>query len=138
MPLLANIGAVRPEARGRRLTGRAWTTFDSIFGADGARSDTFFRVGTEVTYENPFGRGGALFPCLGRQNRGPHTDQNREPPRLADVCRLPLPLLLQLQTNGAVSAAVEGITQRRCDGHLVISQVTRRGVFSHNWRVNAC
>jgi len=60
MPLLANIGAVRPESRAPRLTGRVWTTFDSIFGADGARSDSFFRTGTDLTLENPFGAGGAL------------------------------------------------------------------------------
>lgn len=59
-PLLASIGAVRPEDRGRRLSGRAWSSFDSIFAVDGERSDTFFRVGTEVIVENPFGAGGEL------------------------------------------------------------------------------
>lgn len=59
-PLLSSIGAVRPEQRERRLSGRAWTSFDSIFGVDGGRSDTFFRVGTEVIVENPFGAGGEL------------------------------------------------------------------------------
>jgi len=59
-PLLSSISVLRPEGRERRLSGRAWTSFDSIFGADGGRSDTFFRVGTEVIVENPFGGGGEL------------------------------------------------------------------------------
>lgn len=59
-PLLSSISAVHPEGRERRVSGRAWTSFDSIFGADGGRSDTFFRVGTEVIVENPFGNGGEI------------------------------------------------------------------------------
>jgi hypothetical protein len=59
-PLLSSIGAVRPGDRARRVSGRAWTSFDSIFAVDGKRSDTFFRAGTEVIVENPFGAGGEL------------------------------------------------------------------------------
>ncbi|MEZ6016650.1 MAG: hypothetical protein R3F49_16145 [Planctomycetota bacterium] len=60
MPLLAAVGTQRPEARPRRMTGRAWTSFDAIFGASGERSDSFFRAGMDLALENPFGRGGEL------------------------------------------------------------------------------
>lgn len=61
MPLLAGVGVQRPAERPRELSGRAWATFDSIFSADGGRSDTFFRTGTELVLENPFGAGGTLW-----------------------------------------------------------------------------
>jgi hypothetical protein len=60
LPLLAGVGAVRPERRERRFNGRVWTTFDGIAGLDGDRSDSLLRSGADVVVENPFGHGGTL------------------------------------------------------------------------------
>lgn len=74
MPLLAGGSAVRPRDRERRIGGRAWSSFDAIFGADGDRSDTFWRAGAEVVVTNPFGRGGELVldgELVGRETMRP-------------------------------------------------------------------
>lgn len=59
MPLLAQVGAVKPQEREPRLTGRTWFSGDQIFASEG-RSDTYLRLGAALQLENPFGNGGVL------------------------------------------------------------------------------
>jgi hypothetical protein len=60
MPLLARVRGVTPEDRTPSMRGRVYVTADQIFATDDDRSDTYARVGGEMVYENPFGRGGTL------------------------------------------------------------------------------
>lgn len=60
MPLLGKLEAVRPEARSPLLTGRVYAIGDGTWASGDAPSSSFWRLGTDVEYENPFGRGGAL------------------------------------------------------------------------------
>ncbi len=60
MPLLAEVGVVRPEERIRQLSGRYWLTADTTFATLDDRSDGFYRAGVDVLLENPFMQGGAL------------------------------------------------------------------------------
>ena len=59
MPLLAQVGAVKPHEREPSLTGRTWFSGDQIFASD-SRSDTYLRLGAALQLENPFGNGGIL------------------------------------------------------------------------------
>jgi len=59
LPLLTVIDAVRPEDRPMRRTGRHYVIADTHSGYD-SHSSLFFRAGSDVTYENAFGRGGSL------------------------------------------------------------------------------
>lgn len=60
MPLLIEMDGVRPETRTPLLSGRVYSIGDVRETSDDARSDSFFRLGTELLYENPFGNGGEL------------------------------------------------------------------------------
>jgi len=56
MSLLAKVRPVRPENRGLHVTGRIYTIAD----INGDSANSFARVGTDLLWENPFSRGGAL------------------------------------------------------------------------------
>jgi hypothetical protein len=58
MPLLAEVGAVKPSEREPKLTGRMYFAGDQILADE--RSDTYLRLGAALQLENPFGHGGAL------------------------------------------------------------------------------
>jgi hypothetical protein len=58
MPLLAQVGSVRPEERAPKLSGRVFFSGEQILADE--RSDTYLRLGTALQLENPFGRGGVL------------------------------------------------------------------------------
>ncbi len=60
MPLLATVDVLRPSERTPRLVGRVYVTADAGRSSLDDRSDTLFRVGTDVEIENPFGRGGRV------------------------------------------------------------------------------
>ncbi len=60
MPLLGRTRSVKPADRDSRITGRIWLSADSTFSSFEDRSDSFYRFGQDVSYENPFGQGGAL------------------------------------------------------------------------------
>lgn len=60
MSLLAEVGVLRPADRALLVTGRAYVTADATYADQDGRSDTFLRVGTDLRYDNPFGRGGSL------------------------------------------------------------------------------
>ncbi|MFT5155117.1 MAG: hypothetical protein ACI841_005127, partial [Planctomycetota bacterium] len=60
MPLLSNDETVRPEDRMRRIRGRLYMTADSRYTSFEDRLDSFYRVGQDLSFENPFGRGGGL------------------------------------------------------------------------------
>lgn len=59
-PLLARIRPFRPEDRQPRTFGRVYTIADYISNSEGQRRDTFVRVGTDLTFENLFRKGGTL------------------------------------------------------------------------------
>ena len=52
MPLLAQVGAVRPEERAPQLSGRFYTIADQTRATD-ARTDSFLRVGTDAAPREP-------------------------------------------------------------------------------------
>jgi hypothetical protein len=60
MPLLSQVRAVRPEERPRRVTGFGYFSAQTRFTGDQDRSDGFYRLGTALDLENPFGAGGAV------------------------------------------------------------------------------
>ena len=60
MPLLAGIDAVHPAERTPLFTGRTYFSLDQTWTSDNGRKDSFYRAGTDLTYENPFGEGGQL------------------------------------------------------------------------------
>jgi len=59
-PLLAKVRPLRPAERESRATGRVYSFFDYAHSTEGDRTDSFARLGTDVTWENPFGNGGDL------------------------------------------------------------------------------
>ncbi len=59
-PLLAEIKAIRPEDRSMVISGRVYIIGDGTYTTEPGRSDSFLRVGTDVDYLNPFGKGGGL------------------------------------------------------------------------------
>jgi len=73
MPLLAQVRPVRPEDRDRRITGRFYLSADlnHVSGSDGG-SDSFYRMGTDLRMENPFGQGGELRFDGELNHRGAH------------------------------------------------------------------
>tara|TARA_R110002126_G_scaffold12416_17_gene54063 strand:- start:7446 stop:9209 length:1764 start_codon:yes stop_codon:yes gene_type:complete len=60
MALLSDVGVGRPEQRERRVQGRIYMFSDSLRSTDGGRDDRFTRLGTDLEWSNPFGRGGRL------------------------------------------------------------------------------
>lgn len=60
MPLLAEVGVVRPEARDTSMSGRIYSSGDQTFTNDDGRSSGFYRLGTTTEIENAFGRGDVL------------------------------------------------------------------------------
>ena len=60
MPLLAQVKPVRPEERSMLYSGRIYINLNQTFGDDSDREDSFFRYGTDLLFENPFGRGGGF------------------------------------------------------------------------------
>lgn len=58
MPLLMEIDGVRPEQRDSLISGRIYTIVQGNKATADGRSDSFWRFGSDVHYENPFGRGG--------------------------------------------------------------------------------
>ncbi len=65
MPLLAEVGMLRPEERKPRLSGRYYAIVDHIITSDDGRKSGFYRLGTSMRYSNPgwFGeaRGGEIY-----------------------------------------------------------------------------
>ncbi len=59
MPLLARVGAVKPEERPSRWYGRTTIAYDGRL-TDADRADGLARNGYELIYENPWGHGGRL------------------------------------------------------------------------------
>jgi hypothetical protein len=57
-PLLARVRPLRPKERDPRITGRVYSLNDYINSTDGNRQTAFLRLGTDILYENAFGRGG--------------------------------------------------------------------------------
>ncbi|WP_145190839.1 hypothetical protein [Planctomycetes bacterium Pla163] len=78
-PLLAGMRAVRPSDRTPFMSGRIYVAADGRITSDAGRSEYFTRVGTDLAYENPFGRGG-LFE-LGVELDRRHFDR----PELDDI-----------------------------------------------------
>lgn len=72
MPLLAGIKAVDPAERTPLFTGRTYFSADQTFTSDETRHDGFYRMGTNLTYENPFGRGGVMNIDAEYNYRGTH------------------------------------------------------------------
>ncbi len=60
MPLLAKVRALRPEDRAPLFVGRVYFIADQTFTTDEGRSDGFYRAGTDLEVENPFGLGGGF------------------------------------------------------------------------------
>lgn len=59
-PLLARVRPLRPEERPRSIHGRIYGIFDGIRSTEDDRTDTFFRAGAGVSYENLTGHGDRL------------------------------------------------------------------------------
>ena len=57
MPLLAEVGAVRPEERSFGITGRVYAIADQTWTSDSDRGSLFYRTGAEVFLRNPWGAG---------------------------------------------------------------------------------
>jgi len=68
MPLLRSIDGVRPQERAPIVSGRVFSMGDLRLTSDDGRKDSFLRLGTELNYENPAGRGGQLY-FVGEVNR---------------------------------------------------------------------
>ncbi|HVS19796.1 MAG TPA: hypothetical protein VMT18_14420 [Planctomycetota bacterium] len=60
MPLLAEVGVVRPSERETSMTGRIYSSGDQTFTNDDGRSSGFYRAGTVTEIQNAFGRGDVL------------------------------------------------------------------------------
>ena len=60
MPLLAEVGAVRPEDRATSFGGRVVLISDLVWASQDSRTDAFVRAGTDLHWDNPFGHGGEL------------------------------------------------------------------------------
>ncbi len=59
-PLLARIRPLRPVERERRWGGRTYGIIDQRFDTQDGRSELFYRTGTDLWMDNPFGRGGRI------------------------------------------------------------------------------
>jgi hypothetical protein len=59
-PLLARVRPLRPEERPRSIHGRIYGIVDQIWSTEDDRTDSFFRAGAEVWYENLTGHGDRL------------------------------------------------------------------------------
>ena len=59
-PLLAGLKPVRPEERRKRLSGRIYTIAALTSNPDGDYGNSHLRVGADLEYQNPFGKGGGL------------------------------------------------------------------------------
>lgn len=59
-PLLAEIAAIRPQDRRMVVTGRVYWIADGTYTTEPGRQHSFTRIGTDVNYLNPFGKGGGL------------------------------------------------------------------------------
>ncbi|MFT7664121.1 MAG: hypothetical protein ACI87A_002351, partial [Planctomycetota bacterium] len=59
-PLLAEIKAVRPKDRSTAVSGRVYVIADTTSTRGEKRSDSFYRIGTDINALNPFGKGGDL------------------------------------------------------------------------------
>jgi hypothetical protein len=61
MPLLTDVKPVRPEDRSRKfVTGRIYTLLDVVSNPEGNYDNSVFRLGTDLTYRNPFKLGGGI------------------------------------------------------------------------------
>lgn len=60
MPLLAGEDTVQPADRRPLFFGRTYLWLNQIETTENDRGDAFYRAGTDLVYENPFGRGGTL------------------------------------------------------------------------------
>lgn len=60
MSLLAKVEVLRPDQRQKRMTGRAYASQDMIRTSTPGGTDSLFRLGGDVLYENPLGYGGDL------------------------------------------------------------------------------
>ena len=69
MPLLTQSESVRPADRRKRVRGRVYAISDLRYTSFEDRRSDFTRFGQEVTYENPFGRGGGLQVDVEESNR---------------------------------------------------------------------
>jgi len=59
-PLLADVKPLTPRERRKRLTGRAYVVGDAARGPESDDDNSQLRLGTDLRYENPAGRGGEL------------------------------------------------------------------------------
>ena len=61
MPLLAAVKPVRPDQRAKRATGRMYLIGDMVYTSENdGFSNSVFRLGMDVVFENPFDYGGGL------------------------------------------------------------------------------
>ncbi|MHC4958064.1 MAG: hypothetical protein ACYTGN_06775 [Planctomycetota bacterium] len=61
MPLLTDVPLVKPGERSRKLvTGRIYTLLDITANPEGNYDNSLFRMGTDLTYRNPFKLGGGI------------------------------------------------------------------------------
>ena len=60
MPLLTEVRTLKPEERESTFTGRASVFGDGVWATEDGRSSGFYRLGTDLRWENPFGRGGGM------------------------------------------------------------------------------
>jgi hypothetical protein len=75
MPLLAPVFGREPEERDRRVRGRLHTQYHTTTDhGSGDREYTRFRTGADLTFENPFRRGGELELDLELYRRTAETD----------------------------------------------------------------
>lgn len=59
-PLLSGVRPLKPEDRRKKLTGRAYLIAQLTDNPSGNFDNSLFRIGTDLTYMNVFGRGGGL------------------------------------------------------------------------------
>ncbi len=59
-PLLAEVNAVLPIERAMLFSGRFYAIGGRTWTSGGHRGDSFYRLGTEIHSDNPFGRGGGI------------------------------------------------------------------------------
>lgn len=59
-PLLSGLERVRPADRPRSYSGRVWLAMDQIVTDLEGRGDGFYRAGSALRVDNPFGQGGAF------------------------------------------------------------------------------
>ncbi|MDZ4773516.1 MAG: hypothetical protein SGI72_10320 [Planctomycetota bacterium] len=59
-PLLSRMRPFRPNERQPLMTGRIYSIIDYIKDSEGDRTETFARLGTDLTYENFLRQGGTL------------------------------------------------------------------------------